>query len=181
MPSPSPTEFKPLAGLAALIFPGAGHLLLGRPRRAALAATGVLGLFFFGLLVGGIDAVDSTEPFPTKFWFVGESLVGAPTFIADTIHKARFKAHDPGTGALRSGFPGEHRVVEGGRAVWEALTDEQAAAGLGPPNVPGLGRINEIAMLSIALGGMLNLIVFLDALMPAPFPEPDAARKGSNA
>ena len=39
---------------------------------------------------------------------------------------------------------------------------------MGPPNRPGLGRLNEIAMLSVVLAGMLNLIVFLDALMPSP-------------
>ena len=58
MAPPPQTDFNPLAGLAALVFPGAGHLVLGRPKRAILVCTGVMGLFLFGLLIGGIDAID---------------------------------------------------------------------------------------------------------------------------
>ena len=174
MPTPQPTEFNPLAGLAALVFPGAGHLVLGRTRRAALICVGVMGLFLFGLLIGGIDAIDSRND---KVWFFGQVLVGVPTIAVDYVHQHSFKAADPNNGVLRSGFPGEQRVVSNGNAVWQPLTQEQIAAGLGPPNVPGLGRINEIAMLSIVLAGMLNLVVFLDALMPTPEKQPKPAKK----
>lgn len=175
MSTPTPTEFNPLAGLAAAAFPGAGHLVLGRPRRALYACIGVMGLFFFGLLIGGVDAIDSKND---KVWFYAQVLVGPPTFIVDTIHQKKFKAYDLGTGLLRSGFPDEHRVHDGSRAVWEVLSEEQILAGMGPPNTPGLGRLNEIAMLSIVLAGMLNLIIFLDALMPSeeriPSPAPES-------
>jgi hypothetical protein len=163
MPSPRPTQFNPLAGLAALIFPGAGHLVLGRPKRAALICVGVMGLFLFGLLIGGIDAIDSRND---KIWFYGQMLVGAPTLAVNYAHQQNFKAADPNNNLIRSGYPGEHRQMVNGVAVWQPLTEEQVASGMGPPNVPGLGRINEIAMLSIVLAGMLNIIVFLDALMP---------------
>lgn len=165
MTTPQPTEFNPVAGLAALIFPGAGHLVLGRTKRAALICIGVMGLFTFGLLIGGIDAIDSKND---KIWFYAQVLVGVPTIAVNHVHQSQFKAADPNNGYLRSGFPGEHRQVIDGQAVWQPLTQEQIASGMGPPNVPGLGRINEIAMLSIVLAGMLNLIVFLDALMPSP-------------
>tara|TARA_E500000318_G_scaffold17776_1_gene18106 strand:+ start:53518 stop:54057 length:540 start_codon:yes stop_codon:yes gene_type:complete len=166
MSSSQSTDFNPLAGLAALVFPGAGHLLLGRPKRAALVCTGVMGLFLFGLLIGGVDAIDQRND---KIWFYGQALVGVPTLAVNYIHQNHFKATDPANpNLIRSGLPGEHRVVQNGQAVWLPLTDEQIADGMGPPNVPGLGRINEIAMLSIVLAGMLNLIVFLDALMPTP-------------
>ncbi len=169
MPPPPPTEIKPLAGIAALIFPGAGHWVLGRRKRAAYISVGVMGLFLFGLLIGGIDAVDSRND---KIWFYGQVFVGAPTLIVNAIHQSRFKAADPNNPSIiRSGFPGEHRVVKNGQAMWEPLTLEQIEQGMGPPNIPGLGRINEIAMLSIVLAGMLNIIVFLDALMPTPEPE----------
>lgn len=170
MASPDPNEFNPLAGLAALVFPGAGHLVLGRTKRAVLVCVGVMGLFLFGLLIGGIDAIDHRND---KVWFYGQILVGVPTLAVDYVHQNHFKAADPNNPAvIRSGYPGEHRVVVDGRPVWQLLTPEQIDQGMGPPNVPGLGRINEIAMLSIVLAGMLNLIVFLDALMPTPEREP---------
>ncbi len=179
MPSPQPTDFNPLAGLAALIFPGAGHLVLGRTKRAVLVCVGVMGLFLFGLLIGGIDAIDSKND---RIWFYGQILVGAPTLVVDQIHQSQFKATDPANPNLvRSGMPGEHRVVQNGIPVWLPLTDEQIADGMGPPNVPGLGRINEIAMLSIVLAGMLNLIVFLDALMPTPERNPRPKKEGGDA
>jgi len=174
MTNSSTAEINPLAGLAAFVFPGAGHLLLGRPKRAALICVGVMGLFLFGLLIGGIDAIDHRDH---KVWFIGEALVGLPTIAVDAVHQSKYKAYDLNTSTLRAGYPGEQRVVENGRAVWKPLSDQEISAGLGPPNVPGLGRINEIAMLSIVLAGMLNLIVFLDALMPTPEPaKKNAAR-----
>ena len=168
MTTPPQTQFNPLAGLAAAIFPGAGHLVLGRPKRAILACVGVMGLFLFGLLIGGINTIDSSQPYPSKIWFLGESLVGVPTLVVDQINQRSFKAYDLDSGALRNGYPNEHRVVENSRPVWKPLTQPQMDQGMGPPMVPALGRLHEIAMLSVVLGGMLNLIVFLDALMPSP-------------
>lgn len=176
MSTPQPTEFNPVAGIAAAIFPGAGHLVLGRHKRAFFAMVGVMGLFFFGLLLGGIDAIDSKQD---KFWFFGQALVGPPTLVVDYIHQNKFKAYGYGSEIMRTGKPGEHRVIENGRPVWEPLTYAEIESGMGPPNVPGLGRLNEIAMLSIVLAGMLNLIVFLDALMPGP--NRDAKKSSSNA
>lgn len=179
MSSPQPTDFNPLAGLAALVFPGAGHLVLGRTKRAVFVSVGVMGLFLFGLLIGGIDAIDSRND---KIWFYGQALVGVPTIAVDYIHQNQFKATDPANpNLIRSGLPGEHRVVQNGQPVWLPLTDEQMASGMGPPNVPALGRINEIAMLSIVLAGMLNLIVFLDALMPSPERTPRPKTEGGES
>ena len=176
MSTSSSTEFNPLAGLAAALFPGAGHLVLGQRKRAFFAMVGVMGLFFFGLLIGGIDAIDSKQD---RMWFFGQALVGTPTFVVDRIHQGQFKAYDLRSGATRTGFPGEHRVHDGARWVWEPLTDAQIESGMGPPNVPGLGRLNEIAMLSIVLAGMLNLIIFLDALVPNMKHMPSAKSEGS--
>ena len=111
---------------------------------------------------------------------MGQALVGVPTIAADYVHQNQFKATDPINQVIRSGFPGEQRVMQNGIAVWQPLTEEQVAQRMGPPNVPGLGRINEIAMLSIVLAGMLNLIVFLDALMPSPEKSSSSPKKGGN-
>lgn len=152
-------------GAAAVLLPGLGHIAQGRTRRGVLAMIAVLGLFLYGLLIGGIDAVDSREDF---VWYAGTALVGPVAWGTDWIHQNRFKALDPERGILRTGNPGEVRDVNNlGERVWRDATPDELEAGMGPPNAKGLGRLNEIAMLSCALAGMLNFIVFLDALIPA--------------
>lgn len=162
---PSPASSPDLiAGLAAAAFPGLGHAVRGRTKRGILAMIGVMGLFLYGLLIGGIDAVDSRED---KIWFAGAALVGPVGFGVDWVHQNKFKAYDPQGQVPRTGNPGEVRVTENvERPTWTPATAEQLESGQGRPNTPALGRLNEIAMLSIALAGMLNLIVFLDALLP---------------
>jgi hypothetical protein len=153
-------EFVPLAGLLAIVLPGLGHWFLGERARAVAIAAGVLGMFFGGILIGGIDVIDSRED---TIWFVGEALVGPLAFGVDYAHQHHFKVFDeqPGPngqmvrGPLRSARPDETRAP-GGKAV-------PAAAGQGPPNIKSLGRMNELGTLFATLAGMLNLIAILDA------------------
>jgi hypothetical protein len=164
--APEPTLPCPdyLGGGSAVLLPGLGHIVQGRRKRGVLAMVGVMGLFLYGLFIGGIDAVDSRED---GIWYLGQALVGPLAWGTDWVHQNRFKAADPEFGVLRSGRPGEVReATGGGQAVWRRATPAELEAGAGPPNEKGLGRLNEIAMLSIALAGMLNFIVFLDALLP---------------
>lgn len=151
-----------VGGICAALFPGLGHVVSGRVHRGILAMVGVLGLFGMGLLVGGIDAVDSKSG-TDKYWFIGQAMVGPVVFGVDYVHQNHFKAYDIRSGLNRSGDPGEVRVHDGSLWIWEM------GAGEGDANVPGLGRLNEIAMLSITVAGMLNLIVFLDALLPTGY------------
>lgn len=167
MSTTHPQQMDPAAAIAALVFPGAGHILRRRTTRGLYAAVGVLGLFFFGLLIGGIDAIDSKED---KWWFIGQAFVGPVTFAVDYAHQNHFKGYDPATKSYRTGYPNEHRVNQYDRWEWVELTQAEIDAGMGPPNIKGLGRLNEIAMLSIVLAGMLNFIIFLDALMPPAAP-----------
>ena len=167
-----------VAGICAMVFPGLGHIVSGRAHRGVLAMIGVMGLFGLGLFVGGIDAVDSKGG-TDRFWFLGQAMVGPTAFAVDYVHQNHFKAVDPRTGLNRTGDPGEKRVqvqVAGGGTQWQwqamsAAEIEAAggALGVGGGNVPGLGRLNEIAMLSCTLAGMLNLIIFLDALLPCGY------------
>jgi hypothetical protein len=163
MPTPSPQQFDPAAAFLGFIFPGAGHVFRKKTSRGVLAAVGVMGLFFFGLLIGGIDAIDSKED---RIWFFGQALVGPATFVVDYAHQNNFKGYDPATKTVRTGYPNEHRVYQYDRWEWVELTQAEMDQGMGPPNTKGLGRLNEIAMLSVVLAGMLNLIIILDALMP---------------
>ena len=164
-----------IAGVAAALFPGLGHIFQGRVKRGVLAMVGVMGLFFYGLMIGGIDAVDSRQD---RVWFFGAALMGPVAFATDWVHQHHFKAYDADSGVLRTGRPGEVRDTGGERPTWRAATSAELDAGMGPPNRPALGRLNEIAMLSVALAGMLNLIIFLDALLPDQKTAGSPARAG---
>ncbi|MBY0308319.1 MAG: hypothetical protein K2Q09_06225 [Phycisphaerales bacterium] len=128
---------QPLAALLAFLFPGLGHLALGQTRRAALVATGVLGLFLTGLLVAGIDAVDSGAWYITKannllgrrqtfaktdgdpIWFLGQMFCGPFAFGVDYYHQSRLKVLEPqGQSAyLRTAKPNEVRDPATGRPI----------------------------------------------------------------
>lgn len=194
--SPSPNQPPPHgldvpAGVCAMVFPGLGHIYRGERKRGVLAAVGVLGMFFGGMLIGGIDIVDSRED---KWWFYGQAFVGPIAFGADWYHQNRLKAYavpgvPPEAGAsasfttsayqlqsdhrLRSVFPGEKRVmadvevIDGASSVTRRMpVAVPAGEGEGPPNQKSLAKVNEIGTLYALCGGMLNLIVILDALFP---------------
>lgn len=151
-----PENFDPIALILACILPGLGHWYLGEKKRAVLIASGVLGLFFGGMLIGGIDVVDRQED---PIWFIGEALVGPLAFGVDYVHQNHFKVRvkdpvGPGT-ILRSALPGEIRKPDG--------TPGPAGPGQNPPNTKSLGRMNELGTLFATIAGMLNLIVVIDA------------------
>jgi hypothetical protein len=161
-PDNPPERFEPAAAALAILFPGAGQMFLGEYRRGIMVSVGVLGLFFGGMLIGGIDVVDKEEDF---VWFLGQSLVGPVAFGVDWVHQNEFKVADTryapdGRGGrrqqpyLRTAHPDEGRDPATGRPV----------PGGKPPNTKSLGRMNEIGTLYGAIAGMLNLIAILDAL-----------------
>ncbi|MDX9910558.1 MAG: hypothetical protein RBS39_01865 [Phycisphaerales bacterium] len=145
MPSPTrePAPFEPLAGILALALPGAGHAFLGDLRRGVHIGAGVLGLFIAGLLVGGIDVVDSKED---RLWFAGQALVGPIALGVDYVHQSQFKVPDAARpGQKRSPSPDENPKIH-----------------------KSIGRMNELGMLFCTVAGMLNLIAVLDAAFPGP-------------
>lgn len=161
--SPTPTQqqdttpMDPLAGILAIILPGAGHWYQGQLKRAMLVAGGVLGLFFGGLLIGGIDVVDSRQD---RLWFMGQVLVGPVALATDYVHQNHFKALDPVTGQPRSPKPGEVKDPSTGQWV-------VGPAGSRPPMSKSLAKMNEIGILYCTIAGMLNLIVVIDAAFPS--------------
>jgi hypothetical protein len=171
-----PETFQPVAALLAILLPGAGHAFLGQYQRAGFVALGVLGLFFSGLLIGGIDVVDRRQnPVvlygrPTvNAWFFGQALVGPLTFGVDYLHQNHFKVIDPQTGERRSARP-EIRDAEGQLVAPAEIRGPGGVAVPGspgdrPPNSKALGRMHELGTLFITIAGMLNLIVIMDASM----------------
>lgn len=181
MPDPHTHHgFQPAATLAAVACPGLGHVLRGERRRGFLIAAGILGLFFGGILIGGIDVVDSAEDAP---WFYGQALVGPIAFATDYLHQHHFKVHAP---VEQRGPDGRAVIVDMPRSAYpkEARgTDGRPTPG-SPPNIKSLSKVNELGTLFATIAGMLNVIAVLDAAFPPirrtraadPTPRPDAAR-----
>lgn len=180
------TGFDPLAGVAAIVFPGAGHLVRREPHRAVLVAIGILGLFFGGILVGGVDVIDSRED---RVWFFGQALVGPLAFGVDYVHQNHFKVVDPQGRALRSALPDEARNPITGAPI--AITNDASGVPTAtytdngktitmsparPPNIKSLSKVNELGTLMATLAGMLNLIMIIDAMFPTLRRENTAAR-----
>ncbi|MDX2146315.1 MAG: DUF6677 family protein [Planctomycetota bacterium] len=160
--SPHQVDFSLPGLIGAILVPGLGHFLRGEKRRAAMIATSILGLFFGGILIGGIDAIDSRED---PFWFYGQALVGPLAFGVDYLHQNQFKVVEQTTSPngkvvvkRRSARPDEGRDPK-----TNAPTPLQAGAK--PPNIKGLAKVNEIGTLFATIGGMLNVIVVLDAAL----------------
>jgi hypothetical protein len=78
-----PTQFEPVAGLLACLFPGLGYIYLGQLRRAIYVSAGVLGLFIGGLLVGGISVVDKQND---RWWFILQCGVGPATLAVNHLN-----------------------------------------------------------------------------------------------
>ncbi|MEQ9094708.1 MAG: hypothetical protein RIE32_00430 [Phycisphaerales bacterium] len=188
--APGPERFHPVAGVAGLLLPGLGHLVLGQPRRALAIGLGILGLFFGGILLGGIDTVDSRED---RLWFYVHAFVGPATFVADWVNQNQFKAwamDDSAPGRpqpiFRSAFPGEVRVAtaQDGRLPYPQLarTPQWGDSGSfqGRPGAgKSVGKVNEVALLMVALAGMLNLVAVLDALFNRRRPESELYGRGA--
>lgn len=150
----APLSFRPLGLLAACVLPGLGHIVNGEARRGLCIGVGVLGLFFSGLLVGGIDTIDSKED---RVWFFGQALVGPLSFAIDYAHQTHFKVIDPNTRQPRSAYPGEGRDPKNGYALTPGT----------PPNIKSISKMNELGTLFSTVAGMLNFIVVLDAGFPS--------------
>lgn len=150
--------FRPLALVAACVFPGAGHMVCGEVKRGIYAAIGILGLFFGGMFIGGITVIDRAEE---PAWFVGQALVGPIAFGVNALHQNHYKVLDqnprgPGL-VLRPAHPDEGRDPATGRAV----------PGGTPPYRRAIGKMQEIGMLYACIAGMINVIVIIDAAFPS--------------
>ncbi len=135
-------RFQPVAAILALILPGLGYVALGQIRRALYVGGAILGLIAGGLLVGGIDSIDSKED---PLWFGVQALAGPTTFGLDYLHQNHFKITNA-AGKKITPLPGSG--AKGGASA--------------PSPRKGLSRINDVGMLYVALAGMLNLIAIID-------------------
>jgi hypothetical protein len=74
-----------LALLAGWLIPGAGHLLVGKPIRAALLFVAILGMYLIGLGLGGKVYSPNTGEVLDMLGFVGQLGMGLLYVLARTI------------------------------------------------------------------------------------------------
>jgi hypothetical protein len=149
-PRHSEPVLTPSAAALAWLWPGLGHISLGERRRGFLIMFGVLFLFFTGLLVGGLDCVDRKND---RLWFLAQSLCGPIAIGADLLNQGLVQGTPQD---WRQDMALRQRYEEGDAEVLESLRRI------------GLGRVNEMGTLFIALAGLMNLVVILDALYAYP-------------
>ncbi len=127
------------------LFPGLGHIALGYRRRGVIAMVAILGMFAGGLLIGGLDAVDSVEDAP---WYIAQSANGPIAFAADLANQELLKK-----GKVGELLPAPSPTDPSGRP---------AAGQHFVSTFKGIGAANEFGTLFIALGGMMNFILVMD-------------------
>ena len=137
-------------------FPGLGHVALGYRRRGVLAMVAILGLFAGGLLVGGLDSVDSVEDAP---WYIAQSANGPIAFAADLANQELVKK-----GKVGELLPAPSPTDPSGRP---------AAGQHYVSTFKGIGAANEFGTLFIALGGMMNFILVMDISRREPAESPN--------
>lgn len=71
--------------VAAWLFPGSGHILLGSRTRGLLLMGTILMLFIGGILIGGIDVIDRQHD---KLWFAAQVLMGPVTLIVQYVRES---------------------------------------------------------------------------------------------
>jgi hypothetical protein len=145
-PARPPQPF--LVALAAWALPGLGYLLVGQRARGLTTGITILALFVAGLLIGGVRALD---PPMVSGRDVGTSaprrslrdeILAKPWYIAQVL-----------TGPVG--------LVASYGAAWAGEPDPT-----NPDRSRGEeshARVNEIAVLYMAVAGMLNLLTIIDS------------------
>lgn len=176
-------DVNPLALVGGIAFPGLGHIISGRVKRGILAGIGVLGLFGGGLLTAGLSAVDRQQEF---WWFVPQAGVGPLAFGVDWVHQNKYKVRQTvNQTSVQNGAPVKRTVIVTRSANPDEGIDPNTggaiplAQGASSPKVVALGKPAELGLLMCALGGMMNLIVIIDAGFPTRRPLRTQGQQGN--
>jgi hypothetical protein len=80
---------QPHAAVLAWVLPGLGHWVLGQRVRAARIAAGMAVLMLGGLLIGGVDSVDSEND---RLWFIAQMGAGPLVLAIDAANQSGVKS-----------------------------------------------------------------------------------------
>jgi len=138
-----------LAGLLAWIVPGAGHVYLGRTLRGVILCVCINGLFWTGVLIGGVFTV---EPMQHRWWFAGQMCTGASGLAG--WYRQRHVRRNIITDLRRDGIDaGQSRKAYTQVLIEKGLSLDFPAA--------------SVARAYSGVAGMLNIMVVFDAVMLA--------------
>jgi hypothetical protein len=127
---------------------------------------GVLFLVVSGLLIGGLDCVDRKHE---RLWFLAQSLCGPIVFATDYANQHLVQTIPQDWIQARNRDELLRRYDEGDPAILRAL-----------PRI-GISHVNEMGTLFVALAGLMNAVVILDALYFLPRTEPPPRRREADA
>lgn len=152
----TPAVLWPVAAVAAWVFPGLGHALLGDRSRAVVFAAALILLFFGGMVIGGVDVVDRRND---TIWFAGQALIGPVALAADFAH-ARL---DAARQRQEESYAQQHNLTTYDHDALRHMLE----SGVAPAYRTSVGRPNELGTLYCTMAGALNLLVILDAVRRA--------------
>jgi len=142
----------PLVAVAGWVVPGLGHAMVGEGRRGVIVGIVLVTLFFGGLLIGGIDAVDRRRD--TLAFVLGQMFIGPLAFGADYAHQ---QLESQRSQQVRR-YATEHHIGEH-EAMTRIVRQRQSVA-----YRTSISRVNEVGTLYCAIAGALNLLAILDAV-----------------
>ena len=122
----------------AWLIPGAGHIIMGDRKRGWIFLIAIHFLFFAGLLLGGIRALDRPRQ---QLWDYAQMAAGWPTVVGDLMRPQVIK--------------NDVAVIRGSNGKPEKLHH--------PPGFAPL--VQEVATTFCGVAGMLNLLVLVDLFM----------------
>jgi len=142
----------------AWIVPGAGHLYLRRPVRAAIIFITIAVTFWAGIAIGGVMTVDrENEP----WWFAADMLTGVHGLVSwGRQHRVQEQAIVDAklTPSDQTGRTGAGRQTAAAQEIHEVLAERNLA--LVPP-------VDTVARAYAGVAGLINLLCIFDAAMLA--------------
>ena len=176
---PTPLASPPLVAVAGWLLPGAGYWLIGERARGLTVGVTIVVLFVLGMLIGGVRAIqvpgfgeNGGKLYLTKGYVGGRPVVVAREASDPDDPPGEWIGTTPG--ALLRDVGNKPwsicQVLAGPVAIaggaWSVALSRPVEREGGPPEPRGVqshSRVNEIGVLYMAVAGMLNLLVIIDA------------------
>jgi hypothetical protein len=155
--SEGPTAVGFLALVLAWLVPGLGHFLIGQKSRGLVFALTIHLLFAFGMLIGGIRAINPPEQ---AIWTYTQMLTGWPMLIANRVehYAASVQPH------IEDAYRRERPPPEDDSRRQERM-DHAREWFAKYPTLTYHPKVQDIGAVYCGIAGMLNLLVMFDVLL----------------